>query len=87
MFPGCDYTIAVQVPKKVTEEQMLQEFADFFDLYFTAHQPLIGSAGSYTELEEYEKVLEYYAENTNYIATEITKKEFKTFEKYDRYKI
>jgi hypothetical protein len=72
------------VSDKVTDEQMLQEFAEFFDLYMIAHQPCFGDPSSYSDLCEYEQVMDYYVENTNYIATEISKKEFLTFEKSHR---
>jgi hypothetical protein len=48
---------------------------------------LLGDPASYSNIEEYDQVMDYYVRNTSYKTTPITKEEFLSFENSDRVEI
>ena len=87
IFDDTDYTLSFAFDDEMADELVQDEIRTAFNAYMCAFSNLLGDPASYTNYEEYEKVLDYYVRNTTYRTTPITKEEFLTFENCDRVEI
>ena len=87
IFDDCDYSVALAFADDCSDEDIEQECEFAFDAYMCAFCKLLGDPASYTSIDEYNQVVDYYVRNTGYKATPITEEEFLSFENSDRVEI
>lgn len=87
IFDGCDYSLAFAFADDISEEEIAAEIGVQFDAYLCAFSKLLGDPASYSGIDEYDQVMDYYARNTDYKITPITQEEFLNFENSDRVEI
>ena len=83
----CDYTAGFAFADEMTEEEMAAAIEVEFNKYMCAFSNLLGDPASYTDIDEYDKILDYYVHNTGYDIAPISEEEFLTFENCDRVEI
>lgn len=84
IFDDCDYSIVLAFADDISDEDIKQECEITFDAYMCEFSKLLGDPASYTDVNEYDELLNYYIRNTNYKVTPIDEEEFLTFENSDQ---
>ena len=86
IFDNCDYNLVFAFADDTPDEEIAVVVDVEFNKYMCAFSTLLGDPASYTNIEEYDKTLDYYVRNTDYDIIPITKEEFEQFENCDQVK-
>lgn len=87
IFEDCDYSLAFAFADEMADELVQNEIRAEFNIYMCEFSKLLGDPASYSNIEEYDQVMDHYVRNTSYKTTPITKEEFLNFENSDRVEI